>query len=156
MVSRDRTLMIPDILMVIGSFLPLFECADAGLHGLVTTWNPHHLLSAATVCKVWRQILTSVLWQIYDFAIMDWVPWGVLTRNIRHVRQLSLLDTKHQKQAALWDALTHHKHIRKLEVHDAVSSVKRLLGLNAQSMKELKVSGNCTRMYPFLLLFVEC
>ncbi|KAF9537673.1 hypothetical protein EC957_007827 [Mortierella hygrophila] len=154
-VSRDRTLMIPEIVMVIGSFLPLFERAESGRHGLVTKWNPKHLLIAAAVCKVWRQTLTPVLWQIYDFAIMDWVPWGVLTQNIRHVRHLSLLDTEHKKHADLWEALTHHKNINKLEVHDAVFSVKRLLGSKAQNMKELKVSGNCTRMHPFLLLFVE-
>ncbi|KAF9104035.1 hypothetical protein BGX30_009099, partial [Mortierella sp. GBA39] len=46
-------------------------------------------------------------------------------------------------------------HISKLEMHDAVFSVKRLLGSKVQNMKELKVSGNCTRMHPFLLLFVE-
>ncbi|KAG9061800.1 hypothetical protein KI688_006951 [Linnemannia hyalina] len=154
-VSRDRALMIPEIVMVIRSFLPLFERAESGLHGLVTKWNPDHLLSATAVCKVWRQTLTPVLWQIYDFANMDWVPSSVLTQNIRHVRHLSLLDTKHKKNADLWEALTHHKHINKLEVHDAVFSVKRLLGPNAQNMKELKVSGNCTRMHPFLLLFVE-
>ncbi|KAF9136788.1 hypothetical protein BGX30_010870, partial [Mortierella sp. GBA39] len=154
-VSRDRALMIPEIVMVIGSFLPLFERAESGSYSLVTKWNPKHLLSAAAVCKVWRQTLTPVLWQIYDFAIMDWVPWGVLTQNIRHVRHLSLLDTKHKKNADLWEALTNHKQINKLEVHDAVFSVKRLLGSKAQNMKELKVSGNCTRMHPFLLLFVE-
>ncbi|KAF9142733.1 hypothetical protein BG015_000693 [Linnemannia schmuckeri] len=153
--SRDQALMIPEILMVIGSFLPLFERSEAGRHSLIDTWNPDHLLSAAAVCRAWRQILTPVLWETYDFAIMDWVPWDVLTRNIHHVRQLSLLDTKHKKNAALWEALTYHKHIRKLEVHDAIFPVKRLLGPKVHNVKELKVSGNCTRMHPFLFLFVE-
>ncbi|KAF8937037.1 hypothetical protein BGZ47_009209 [Haplosporangium gracile] len=154
MASRDQALMIPEILMVIKSFLPLFECSEASQHGLIDTWNPDYLLSAAAVCKAWRQILIPVLWQTYDFAIMDWAPWDVLTHNIRHIRQLSLLNTKHKKNAAFWEVLTYHKHIRKLEVHDAIFPVKRLLGPKVHNVKELKVSGNCTRMHPFLLLFV--
>ncbi|KAF9322228.1 hypothetical protein BGZ91_004375 [Linnemannia elongata] len=153
--SIDKALMIPEILMVIGSYLPLFERAETDRNRLITTWNPGHLLSAAAVCKTWRRVFIPVLWQMYDLAIMDWVPWGVLTRNIRHVRQLSLLDMKIKKNAALWGALTHHKHIRKLEVHDAVFPVRRLLGPKVQNLKELKVSGDCTRMHPFMLLFVE-
>ncbi|KAK5820718.1 hypothetical protein F5H01DRAFT_411926 [Linnemannia elongata] len=153
--SRDKALMIPEILMVIGSYLPLFERAETDRNRLITTWNPGHLLSAAAVCKTWRRVFIPVLWQMYDLAIMDWIPWVVLTRNIRHVRQLSLLDMKKKKNAALWDTLTHHKHIRKLEVHDAVFPIRRLLGPKVQNLKELKLSGDCTRMHPFMLLFVE-
>ncbi|KAK3835576.1 MAG: hypothetical protein J3R72DRAFT_451538 [Linnemannia gamsii] len=157
MKSRDRALMIPEIISQIGSYLPLFQKRfESGLFSFVEYWDPKHLLNAGAVCRMWHNVLTPLLWKTYDLAIMEEkVPFDVLSRNIKHVRSVSLLDQKHRKNTALWNALAEHAHINRLEIHDAVFPVKRLLGPKAHTLVDLKLSGNCTRMHPFLLIFVE-
>ncbi|KAG0218271.1 CCR4-Not complex caf1 ribonuclease subunit Caf1 [Mortierella sp. NVP41] len=62
---------------------------------------------------------------------------------------------KAHKSAALWDTLKNHKHIDRLETHNAVFPIKQLLGPKDHRLKHLKLSGTCTRMHPFLLGYVE-
>ncbi|KAF9549104.1 hypothetical protein EC957_004742 [Mortierella hygrophila] len=155
--NKEHKLMIPEILMLIASYLPLFDVRDNGrYYHAVDIWDPKPLLRAATVCKTWRQVFTSVLWRTYDLAIMEnIVPLDVLHRNIHLVRNLSLFDKKHKKHAPLWDALQGHEHIEKLEVHEPVFPVKKLLGPKNHNLGELKLSGTSERMHPFLMIFVE-
>ncbi|KAF9150801.1 hypothetical protein BG015_007386 [Linnemannia schmuckeri] len=154
--NKGHPLMIPEILTLVGSYLPLFERRfEAGRYRFVDIWDPKPLLRAGAVCTTWHNILTPVLWRTYDHAIMDRVPMEVLARYIKFVRLLSLLDKKHKKHAALWDVLIKHNHINRLEIHDAVFPVKRLIGSKTHTLAGLTLSGNCTRMHPFLLIFVE-
>ncbi|KAF9118063.1 hypothetical protein BGW39_001502 [Mortierella sp. 14UC] len=155
--SAQKALRIPEIVLLIGSYLPLFQHRfEAGRFRFVDIWDPKPLLRAGAVCSLWHNVLTPVLWQTFDLAIMDKkIPLDVLARNIEHVRNLSLLDTKHKKHAALWNALAKHRHIDRLEIHDAVFPVKKLIGPKTHTLAHLKLSGNCTRMHPFLLIFVE-
>ncbi|KAF9899644.1 hypothetical protein EC991_008526 [Linnemannia zychae] len=155
--AAQRALMIPEIVALIGFYLPLFgRYVQDHHHRFVDFWDPIPLLRGGTVCRMWHRILTSVLWHTYDLAIMDKrVPYDVLACNIEHVRTLSLLNIKHKKYAALWDALTKHKHIDRLEIHEAVFPVKKLIGPNTYTLAHLKLSGNCTRMHPFLMIFLE-
>ncbi|KAF9140717.1 hypothetical protein BGX30_006102 [Mortierella sp. GBA39] len=150
-------LMIPEILVLIGSYLPLFwRRYDTYQYRFVDLWDPTHILSAAAVCTTWYNAFTPVLWRTYDHAIMEKkVPLEVLARNIMFVRHLSLLDKTHKKHADLWDVLKKHEHIDHLEIHDAVFPVRRLIGAKSHSLAELTLSGNCTRMHPFLLIFLE-
>ncbi|KAG0303674.1 hypothetical protein BGZ97_001797 [Linnemannia gamsii] len=83
------------------------------------------------------------------------VPLDVLARNISLVRNLSLLNKKHKKRAILWSSIIQHAHIDCLEIHDAVFTVKKLFGPYNHTLVELNLSGNCERMHPFLLIFVE-
>ncbi|KAF9101597.1 hypothetical protein BGX30_009427, partial [Mortierella sp. GBA39] len=82
--NKEHKLMIPEILMRIASYLPLFDVRDNGsYYHTVDIWDPKPLLRAATVCKTWLQVFTSVLWRTYDLAIMEnIVPLDVLHRNI--------------------------------------------------------------------------
>ncbi|KAG0294784.1 hypothetical protein BGZ96_000450 [Linnemannia gamsii] len=48
-----------------------------------------------------------------------------------------------------------HAHIDRLEVYDLVFPVKKLIGSKNHTLSELKLTGNCERMHPFLLIFVE-
>lgn len=149
--------MMPEILILVGSYLPLFEhrYESGHLRGL-DIWDPKPLLRAGAVCTTWHNVLTPVLWRTYDHAIMSKkVSLEVLARYIRFVRHLSLVDKRHKKNAELWDILVKHEHIDRLEIHDAVFPVKRLMGPNTHNLAELTLSGNCTRMHPFLLIFVE-
>ncbi|KAG0276126.1 hypothetical protein BGZ95_007986, partial [Linnemannia exigua] len=115
--SAEMALMIPEIILMIGSFLPLFQTRfEEGRH---------------------------------------MVPFGVLARNIKHVRILSLLDMKHRKHASLCEVIKKYSHIERLEIHDAVFSVRKLIGSKNHAMGHLKLSGSCARMPPFLLIFVE-
>ncbi|KAK3840115.1 MAG: hypothetical protein JOS17DRAFT_785167 [Linnemannia elongata] len=77
--------------MLVASYLPLFETRyDDGLRCLVTTWDPKHLLRAAAVCKVWRQVFAPVLWKTYDLAIMEKkVPLDVLPKKIHLAMKLT-------------------------------------------------------------------
>ncbi|KAK5820670.1 hypothetical protein F5H01DRAFT_339055 [Linnemannia elongata] len=157
MVRKDNALMIPEIVSLIGSYLPLFNRRwEARRHRFVDIWNPKPLLRAGAVCRLWHNVLTTVLWHTYDLAIMEKkVPLDVLARNIKLVRNLSLLDMRHRKHTALWEALVEHAHIDRLEIHDSVFSVKKLIGVRDHTLAALKLSGNCDRIHPFLLLFVE-
>ncbi|KAF8943937.1 hypothetical protein BGZ47_004863 [Haplosporangium gracile] len=154
---KSHPLMIPEILTLVGSYLPLFDRRfETGPYRFVDIWDPKPLLRAGAVCTTWHDILTPVLWRTYDHAIMDKkVPTEVLARYIKFVRHLSLLDKKHKKNTDLWDVLIKHNHINHLEIHDAVFPVKRLIGPNTHNLAGLKLSGNCTRMHSFLLIFVE-
>ncbi|KAF8937036.1 hypothetical protein BGZ47_009208 [Haplosporangium gracile] len=155
--NKEHKLMIPKILMLIVPYFPLFgRHFEAGCFSFVDTWDPRPLLRAAAICKTWRQTFTPVLCQTYDLAFMEKnVHLDVLHRNNHLVRNPSLLDKKHKKHAALWDALTNHKHIKKLEIHDAFFPVKRFIGPMNHDLEELKLSGNCKRMHPFLFILVE-
>ncbi|KAF9085410.1 hypothetical protein BGX23_009684 [Mortierella sp. AD031] len=150
-------LSITEILLVISSFLPLFDRRfETRRHRFIDVWNPKPLLRAAQVNKAWYQVMASVLWRTYDYAIMaNKVPMDVLKRNMDLVRHLSLMDKTHKKHAVLWDALLQHGHIDRLEVHEAVFPIKRLLGAQVHTLAELKISGTGGRMHPFLLGFVE-
>ncbi|KAG0060029.1 hypothetical protein BGZ90_004232 [Linnemannia elongata] len=153
----SHPLMIPEILTLVGSYLPLFERRfEVRRHRFVDIWDPKPLLRAGAVCTTWHDILTPILWWTYDYAIMEEkVPMEVLARYITFVRHLSVVDMRHKKHAPLWDVLIKHKHINCLEIHDAVFPVKRLLGPDAHTLAKLTLSGNCTRMHAFLLIFVE-
>ena len=149
--------MIPEILTLVGSYLPLFgRRFEVGRYRFVDIWDPKPILRAGAVCTTWHNVLTPVLWRTYDHAIMGKkVPIEVLARYIKFVRHLSLVDKTHKKHAELWDVLMKHQHIDRLEIHDAVFPVKRLIGPNTHTLAELTLSGNCTRMHPFLLIFIE-
>lgn len=149
--------MVPEIVSLIGFYLPLFSRRyEVRRYRFVDNWDPKPLLRASAVCRLWHDVLTPVLWQTYDLAIMEKkVPHDVLARNIKFVRHLSLLERNHRKHAALWDALVEHAHIDRLEIHDSVFPVKKLIGPWDNSLAELKLSGNCERMHPFLLIFVQ-
>jgi len=82
-------------------------------------------------------------------------PLDVLRKNMHLVRNLSLLDTNNKRCPQLWEALHQHGYIHRLEVHDEIFPVKRLIDPMGHTLSELKLSGNCTRMHPFLLIFVE-
>ncbi|KAG0372912.1 hypothetical protein BGX24_012428, partial [Mortierella sp. AD032] len=155
--AAEKALMIPEIVMLIGSFLPLFQTRYVtAKYSFFNYWDPKPLLRAGAVCTLWHNVLTPILWRTYDLAIMEKkVPIDVLARNIIHVRNLSLLDRKHKKNAALWEAIKEHGHIDRLEVHEAVFPVKKLMGPEKLDLSHLKLSGNSTRMHPFLLIFLE-
>ncbi|KAG0374089.1 hypothetical protein BGX24_010841, partial [Mortierella sp. AD032] len=155
--TAEKALMTPKVVMLMGSLLPLFERRYvAAKHRFIDYWDPKPLLRASAVCTLWHNILTPVIWRTYDLAIMEKkVPFDVLARNIIHVRNLSLLDRKHEKNAALWEAIKEHGHIDRLEVHEAIFPVKKLMGPEKLKLSHLKLSGNATRMHPFLLIFVE-
>jgi hypothetical protein len=154
---KVHPLMIPEIVSLIGSHIPLFDRRfEAYRYCFVDIWDPKPYLRAGEVCTTWHKILTPMLWYTYDHAIMEKkVPLEVLDRYIKFVRHLSLLDKTHKKHAALWDVLMKHKHIDRLEIHDAVFPLKRLIGPETHTLAELTLSGNCARMHPFLLIFVE-
>lgn len=155
--KRIHPLLIPEILTLIGTYLPLFERRfEERQYRLVDYWNPKPLLRAGAVCTTWHNVFTPMLWQTYDHTIMEKkVPLEVLARYIKFVRYLSLMDKKHKKHAALWDVLIKHEHINCLEIHDAVFPLRRLIGHKINHLAELKLSGNCSRMHPFLLIFVQ-
>ncbi|KAK3840114.1 MAG: hypothetical protein JOS17DRAFT_769666 [Linnemannia elongata] len=154
--NLGHPLCFPKILKPIGSYLSLFERRfEAPRYRFVNMWNPKPLLRAASTCQAWCLVLTPIIWETYDLAMMEKVPKIVLGRNIHHVRNLSLLDKTHKHHEALWDALQGHGHIEKLEIHDAMFPVKKLLGPTNHNLGELKLSGNCERMHPFLTIFVE-
>ncbi|KAF9098091.1 hypothetical protein BGX23_007083 [Mortierella sp. AD031] len=155
----DQALQIPEIIDLVGKYLPLFERRfESGRYRFVDVWNPKNFLNARLVCKAWNNVFTRALWHTYDHAIMEKkVPLEIVKLNMPLVRQLSILDKKHKKNAALWEALMLHDHINRLEVHDAVFPIRRLMGARPpeHSLSELKLSGTCTRMHPFLLIFVQ-
>ncbi|KAG0283728.1 hypothetical protein BGZ96_011884 [Linnemannia gamsii] len=155
--NKFHPLLIPEILSLIGSYLPLFERRFESRHyRFVDHWNPKHLLRAGAVCSTWHNVFTPLLWQTYDHTIMEKrLPVEVLARHIKLVRRLSLMDKKHKKHAPLWDVIMNHEHINCLEIHDAVFPLKRLMGDKLNHLAELKLSGNCTRMHPYLLIFVQ-
>ncbi|KAF9904457.1 hypothetical protein EC991_002675 [Linnemannia zychae] len=155
--AAQTALVIPEIVALIGSFLPLFkQRVEEGGYYFVDTWLPKSLLRAGAVCKLWHSVLTPLLWQTYDLAVMaKKVPYSVLARNIGYVRNISLMDKKHKKHNALWGALANHKHIDRLEVHEAAFPVKKLIGPKTNTLTHLKLSGNCERMHPFLMIFLE-
>lgn len=157
MLSSEKALMIPEIVSLIGSHLPLFDRRyEAPRYRFVDIWDPKPLLRAGAVCRLWHNVLTRILWKTYDLGIMEKkVPLDVLARNIKLVRNLSLLDRKHRKHTALWDTLIEHAHIDCLEINDSVFPVKKLLGQRDHTLAELNLSGNCERIHPFLLIFVE-
>ncbi|KAF9118700.1 hypothetical protein BGW39_000936, partial [Mortierella sp. 14UC] len=82
--NKAHPLMIPEIIRLIGSFLPLFKMhQEAGRSRFVDSWDPTTFLQATSVCKTWYAHLTPVLWQTYDLAIMEnIVPLNILKRNI--------------------------------------------------------------------------
>ncbi|KAF9905530.1 hypothetical protein EC991_001560 [Linnemannia zychae] len=155
--SQRHPLMLPEILWALGENMPLFEHRYiARSNKFLQVWDPKPLLRASMVCKEWREVMMAILWQTYDLALMERpVPYRVLSSNIQLVRNVSLLNDKHKKHIELWDALAEHKHINRLEVHEAIFPVKKLIGSETHTLAHLKLSGNCTRMHSFLIIFIE-
>ncbi|KAF9090336.1 hypothetical protein BGX23_006025 [Mortierella sp. AD031] len=155
----DQALQIPEIIALVGSHIPLFERRyEAGRYRFVDKWDPKPLLRAAAVCKSWRTNLTPILWHTYDHAIMEKkLPLDVLSRYMPLIRLLSLMDQRHRLHRALWEVLDLHDHINRLEIQDSVFPIKRLMGAHPHehNLSELKLSGTCTRMHPFLLIYVQ-
>ncbi|KAF9142734.1 hypothetical protein BG015_000694 [Linnemannia schmuckeri] len=109
--SKDHKLMIPEILMFITSYFPLFD----------------------------RQ---GRMFQLCRYLGPKTPPPG--SCRLQNLAPDFYLD-----------AITNHKHIEKLVIHDVVFPVKRPIGPKDHNLGELKLSGNCEHMHPFLLIFVE-
>ncbi|KAF9095749.1 hypothetical protein BGX23_012677 [Mortierella sp. AD031] len=59
----DMGLQIPELLALIGSFLPLFEHRyEAGKHRFIDVWDPQILLAAASVSRRWYRTMKPILW----------------------------------------------------------------------------------------------
>ncbi|KAF9086288.1 hypothetical protein BGX23_009015 [Mortierella sp. AD031] len=102
-VKPHKMWQIPEMLELIGLCLPLFDRRfETGRHRFVDIWDPKPLLRVGLVNKRWHKIMRGILWKTYDFAIMGRkVPMDVLKKNIGLVRNLSLMDKAHKKNAAL-------------------------------------------------------
>ncbi|KAH7050588.1 hypothetical protein BKA57DRAFT_459094 [Linnemannia elongata] len=104
---QPHPLDIPEILAVIGSFLPLWvgptpkpTCKrkrnpkrnpkrPPDINDLV--FKPKTILTCLLVSKLWYKTLLPVLWYSYRSGFMDEVPDAVIRRNSPHFRILSIL-----------------------------------------------------------------
>ncbi|KAG9061714.1 hypothetical protein KI688_006863 [Linnemannia hyalina] len=157
-VNRTNALMMPEIIALVGQYLPLFVHRFEigwGREGII--WSPKTLRDAATVCRAWHSVLTGVLWHTYDHALMvDNVSPKVLGRNMHLVRRLSLMDEylmwPYYDRTPLQQALSRYQHISCLEVSEEIFLHQSLSELNAESLSELKLTGYGLRMGVAMML----
>ncbi|KAF9156034.1 hypothetical protein BG015_007600 [Linnemannia schmuckeri] len=93
---QPHPLDIPEILAVIGAFLPLWVDPTPCLNPKRPTdtgsllFRPKILLSCLLVSKLWHKTLLPVLWYSYRSDSMDKVPDAVIGRYSHHFRILSI------------------------------------------------------------------
>ncbi|KAG0208028.1 hypothetical protein BGX33_006497 [Mortierella sp. NVP41] len=84
---------LPEILAVVGRFLPLWTLEFNHRHGQPTPrFNPRTLRSCLLVSKLWYHTLFPILWTTYDSQIMRRAPQEIVTRYSPHFRFMSVTD----------------------------------------------------------------
>ncbi|KAG0266146.1 hypothetical protein BG011_003133 [Mortierella polycephala] len=73
---------IPEILFVLGQYLPLWKKP----HGYAREFDPTVFLACLQVCKLWRYTLITHLWHVYEESTMFWIPLEVLIKNLKYFR----------------------------------------------------------------------
>lgn len=66
---------LPEVLAVVGNFLPLWEQEYDPVHNRYTTcFNLATLRACIMVSKLWHQTLLPILWTIYDYRVITDAP----------------------------------------------------------------------------------
>ncbi|KAF9404188.1 hypothetical protein BGZ94_004318 [Podila epigama] len=77
--ASATVLQTPELLFRIGWFVPLWE------RGL---FNPENIVSCIKVCRLWRNVLTPLLWMVYD-GKQRRIPYEMIYANRKHIRYLN-------------------------------------------------------------------
>ncbi|KAF9347481.1 hypothetical protein BGX26_001032 [Mortierella sp. AD094] len=77
---------IPEILHRIGQFLPLWIYSD---HGYKPQFVPKTLVRCASVSRHWHNVMSPILWYLYDDTLMNTVPREVVHRNAHFIKVLN-------------------------------------------------------------------
>ncbi|KAF9425453.1 hypothetical protein BGZ94_007507, partial [Podila epigama] len=76
--ASEVVLQTPELLFRIGWFMPLWK------HNRI---QPKNLVSCIKVCRFWRDVLTPLLWMVYDDT-HDCIPAEIIHANREHIRYL--------------------------------------------------------------------
>ncbi|KAF9415979.1 hypothetical protein BGZ94_010347 [Podila epigama] len=79
----QQVLQTPEMVLHIGWFVPLW---------FSNRFRPKDLISCITVCRLWRDLLTPLLWMVYDdslFRVMN-IPEMTAHDNSQHIRYIRL------------------------------------------------------------------
>ncbi|KAF9415977.1 hypothetical protein BGZ94_010345 [Podila epigama] len=74
----ERVLQTPELVFRIGWFVPLWHSNN---------FHPKDLVSCIKVCRLWRNVLTPLLWMVYDDSDLS-VPKAAAHDNRQHIRYM--------------------------------------------------------------------
>ncbi|KAG0332476.1 hypothetical protein BG000_009978 [Podila horticola] len=119
---------IPEILIRIGSFIPLWIHYQDEDGNDVVEFTPNDLIAAIKVDRIWRNTLTLLLWAVYDddSPKQKSIPPATIEAYSHHLRYFSLIH--------LWSIpVLHSIHLRQLTIPAvALQSCPGLLIANPQ------------------------
>ncbi|KAF9079528.1 hypothetical protein BGX23_003819, partial [Mortierella sp. AD031] len=88
----SHPLEIPEILIRIGSFLPLWNDEVIIPPSQVPFFDPKTPLACVPVSKLWRQTLLPVLWYCYDCVHMHSVPQDIVALYSLYFRVMRVFE----------------------------------------------------------------
>ncbi|KAF9426651.1 hypothetical protein BGZ76_002664 [Entomortierella beljakovae] len=77
---------IPEILYRIGQFLPLWYCVD---RDITPHFRPKTLVRCSGVSRYWYNVMSPIIWYLYDDDLMRSLPQQVVRRNAHFIKVLS-------------------------------------------------------------------
>ncbi|KAG0195902.1 hypothetical protein BGX33_002387 [Mortierella sp. NVP41] len=83
---------IPEILIRIGSFLPLWNNDVLIAQSQDQRFDPKTLLVCVSVSRLWRQNLLPVLWYRYDCAHMHAIPQDIVALYSPHFQVMKVFE----------------------------------------------------------------
>ncbi|KAF9366490.1 hypothetical protein BGX34_001928 [Mortierella sp. NVP85] len=81
--STKKALDCPEILIIIGEWIPLFEQGPVKKPFI---FKPRTLLNCCLVSKHWYKTLWPLVWRVDDRGSMKGVPWMTMNKNSQYVR----------------------------------------------------------------------
>ncbi|KAF9126938.1 hypothetical protein BG015_004628 [Linnemannia schmuckeri] len=155
--NAEKTLKLPEILELVGWFCHCLAerailATESSGHMGPTTLTPRHCSLSSLVNSPYSSLVADI--RLYDYGERG-SDESSDSKHASHSLSLSLMDMNHKKRVELWDALKDHEHIGRLEVQDSNFPIRKLLGTKTHTLTELKLLGNCIRLIPDLIDFVE-
>lgn len=88
--ASTLVLEIPEIVELIGSFIPLWTYGSDG----ALSFTPKALLQLGRVSTTWRRAFAPLVWRLYHLDYMKSVPVHILAKNTVYTRRLHSFDDK--------------------------------------------------------------
>ncbi|KAK3819288.1 MAG: hypothetical protein JOS17DRAFT_756822, partial [Linnemannia elongata] len=149
--ASTRVLAIPEILYTIGLALETYRLRwNPDKRCMELVWISSNLLRAASVARLWRSVLTPILWTTIDSASMGntrWiVPLSTLERMAPSIRCLSFLNNPydHAENNQLLSTLNlifTESRIRSLSISNCSFPLEVLLRNCPDTLQSLTISG---------------
>ncbi|KAG0266152.1 hypothetical protein BG011_003139 [Mortierella polycephala] len=137
---KDQALKSPEILSLIGQFLPLWEKRSGDVGGS-HTWKPKDLIACSCVSRLWRATVLPILYRHFVPHVMNDVPLEVLRAMSGHIRVLDAMVLEPMHYPVLAFLATHMNQLEELSMIWIPVLLRPILELNS-NLKILRLEGD--------------